>query len=330
MGADAAGFISSGAYLSYLRRERRGGVGGRDVRRSGRCRARCGARCRRHGGDLGRRVGAGAGGRRDRRRCGCGTGLPALRRPGRPARSPDRSGTAAWSAISSGTGWGVAVAGPIAVVAGDQWRVAWGGVRRPGRAGRRRGGAGSPPPTSDDALRPPAAELDLVLLPAVASVAVLGGRRRGDQLGLVGVRRRRDAIRPGWTPHSARVVYAACGVARRARPRSAVRASRPARPAHGVPGHLRVCSPASLAVFGLAAAPRARRRCSVRSPFGVFYCAVIAAQGSLELAGVRRPPGGGPGRRQHRPHRSAPWSGRRSPASRWRSWATAGPSSAPP
>lgn len=31
----------------------------------------------------------------------------------------------AWSTISSGTGWGVAVAGPIAIVAGDRWRVAW-------------------------------------------------------------------------------------------------------------------------------------------------------------------------------------------------------------
>ncbi len=31
----------------------------------------------------------------------------------------------AWSAISSGTGWGVAIAGPIAIAAGSQWRLAW-------------------------------------------------------------------------------------------------------------------------------------------------------------------------------------------------------------
>lgn len=31
----------------------------------------------------------------------------------------------AWSTISSGTGWGVAIAGPIAVVAGEHWRAAW-------------------------------------------------------------------------------------------------------------------------------------------------------------------------------------------------------------
>lgn len=30
-----------------------------------------------------------------------------------------------WSTISSGTGWGVALAGPVAIVAGDHWRTAW-------------------------------------------------------------------------------------------------------------------------------------------------------------------------------------------------------------
>jgi len=31
----------------------------------------------------------------------------------------------AWSTISSGTGWGVAIAGPIAIAAGVHWRIAW-------------------------------------------------------------------------------------------------------------------------------------------------------------------------------------------------------------
>lgn len=31
----------------------------------------------------------------------------------------------AWSTISSGTGWGVAVAGPVAIGLGDDWQVAW-------------------------------------------------------------------------------------------------------------------------------------------------------------------------------------------------------------
>lgn len=31
----------------------------------------------------------------------------------------------AWSAVSSGTGWGVALAGPVAIVMGSQWRAVW-------------------------------------------------------------------------------------------------------------------------------------------------------------------------------------------------------------
>ena len=30
-----------------------------------------------------------------------------------------------WSTISSGTGWGVVLAGPVAILAGDHWRLAW-------------------------------------------------------------------------------------------------------------------------------------------------------------------------------------------------------------
>ena len=58
-------------------------------------------------------------------------GLPALRRPGRPAGA-GATRDLAWSAISSGTGWGVAVAGPMAIVAGDQWRTGVAGLRRAG------------------------------------------------------------------------------------------------------------------------------------------------------------------------------------------------------
>lgn len=38
---------------------------------------------------------------------------------------PERRRDLAWSTISSGTGWGVAIAGPIAIAAGDRWRLAW-------------------------------------------------------------------------------------------------------------------------------------------------------------------------------------------------------------
>lgn len=37
---------------------------------------------------------------------------------------PDRRAVA-WSTISSGTGWGIAVGGPIAIGFGDRWRLAW-------------------------------------------------------------------------------------------------------------------------------------------------------------------------------------------------------------
>ena len=38
---------------------------------------------------------------------------------------PERRRSTVWAAISSGTGWGVAIAGPVAVLAGAQWRTAW-------------------------------------------------------------------------------------------------------------------------------------------------------------------------------------------------------------
>jgi predicted MFS family arabinose efflux permease len=39
--------------------------------------------------------------------------------------APPRRRALAWSTISSGTGWGVAVAGPVAVGFGENWRFAW-------------------------------------------------------------------------------------------------------------------------------------------------------------------------------------------------------------
>ncbi len=38
---------------------------------------------------------------------------------------PQQRRALAWSAISSGTGWGVAIAGPISIALGSDWRVAW-------------------------------------------------------------------------------------------------------------------------------------------------------------------------------------------------------------
>lgn len=38
---------------------------------------------------------------------------------------PPRRQALSWSAISSGTGWGVALAGPVAILLGARWRIAW-------------------------------------------------------------------------------------------------------------------------------------------------------------------------------------------------------------
>jgi predicted MFS family arabinose efflux permease len=40
-------------------------------------------------------------------------------------RVPARRRAVAWSAISSGTGWGVVLAGPLAIALGGQWRTVW-------------------------------------------------------------------------------------------------------------------------------------------------------------------------------------------------------------
>jgi predicted MFS family arabinose efflux permease len=40
-------------------------------------------------------------------------------------RVPARRRAVAWSAISSGTGWGVALAGPLAIALGARWRTVW-------------------------------------------------------------------------------------------------------------------------------------------------------------------------------------------------------------
>jgi predicted MFS family arabinose efflux permease len=40
-------------------------------------------------------------------------------------RVPAQRRAPAWSAISSGTGWGVAIAGPVAIGFGERWRLAW-------------------------------------------------------------------------------------------------------------------------------------------------------------------------------------------------------------
>lgn len=190
----------------------------------------------------------------------------------RQVAEPKRDG--AWSAISSGTGWGVAVAGPIAVVAGGQWRLAWGGfvvlavlagvlaVRlAPAHEHRR-------------LVRP---QLSWTWFfcprsrPLLCSAVVVGVT--SSVWWAFGV----DAMRSGGVDAtSARVVYAACGVASvlasfsgSAYDRLGLRR-----------GYLITCGllAGSLAVFGLATDLVSAALLGAVA-FGVFYCAIIAAQG---------------------------------------------------
>jgi predicted MFS family arabinose efflux permease len=180
----------------------------------------------------------------------------------------------AWSAISSGTGWGVAVAGPIAVLAGEQWRLAWAGfvaiavvsgvvaVRlAPGHDSRRV----SRPQLSWTWFFCPRSR------PLLISAVVVGVT--SSVWWAFGV----DAMRDGGVDATtARVVYAACGVA-------SVLASFSGAAYDRVglrTGYLLTCGllAGSLAVFGLAAGQVSAALLGAVA-FGIFYCAIIAAQG---------------------------------------------------
>lgn len=190
-------------------------------------------------------------------------------------RVHERRRDVAWSAISSGTGWGVAIAGPIAIAAGDHWRLAW--------------------------------FVFVALAVGIGAVAVLLAPARGS-----GQKQRRPQLSVSWffcpmsrplllssvlvgcgsavwwafsvdalrdagvhaTP--ARIVYAVCGAAG-----ILASASGAAFDRFGLrTGYLAACTllAASLALLGLAATDL-RAAVVAAVFFGVFYNGVIAAQG---------------------------------------------------
>jgi predicted MFS family arabinose efflux permease len=190
----------------------------------------------------------------------------------RQVAAPKRN--AAWSTISSGTGWGVAVAGPIAVVAGDQWRLAWAGfvvlavlagvvaVRlAPAHDHRRL----TRPQLSWTWFFCPRSR------PLLCSAVIVGVS--SSVWWAFGV----DAMRAnGVDPTAASVVYAACGVASILASFSGAAYDR-----LGLrTGYLVTCGllAGSIAVFGLAS-ERVPAALLGAVAFGVFYCAIIAAQG---------------------------------------------------
>ena len=181
----------------------------------------------------------------------------------------------AWSTISSGTGWGVAVAGPIAVAAGDRWRVAWmvfvalavgTGVAAVLLA---------PPQGGSQGLRRPQLSWRWFFCPRsrpllVSSVLVGTGSAVWWAFSV-------DALREaGLDATPARIVYAVCGAAGiLASAAGAVFARTGLRA-----GYLASCAllAGSLALLGVAASHLAAAVVAAVL-FGAFYNAVIAAQG---------------------------------------------------
>ena len=116
-----------------------------------------------------------------------------------------------WSTISSGTGWGVAIAGPIAIVAGDRWRLAWAGFVAiavlTGVVATRLA-----PPRDSDSLRRPQLSLSWFFCPRsrpllLSAVLVGAGSSVWWAFSV-------DAMQTaGLGSTAARVVYAVCGAA---------------------------------------------------------------------------------------------------------------------
>ena len=273
MGADAAGLISSGAYFSYLI------ANAAVVWVTARYGARVAVGLAAALAAVGMAVIAAAGSVPTLAIgvivAGAAAGLaypPYAELVDRQVAAPKRN--AAWSTISSGTGWGVAVAGPIAVVAGDQWRLAWAGfvvlavlagvvaVRlAPAHDHRRL----TRPQLSWTWFFCPRSR------PLLCSAVIVGVS--SSVWWAFGV----DAMRAnGVDPTAASVVYAACGVASILASFSGAAYDR-----LGLrTGYLVTCGllAGSIAVFGLAS-ERVPAALLGAVAFGVFYCAIIAAQG---------------------------------------------------
>lgn len=181
----------------------------------------------------------------------------------------------AWSTISCGTGWGVAVAGPIAIGAGDRWRAAWlvfvavavgTGILAVRAAPRRSAG---------ERLRRPQLSWTWFFCPRsrpllMSAVLVGAGSAVWWAFSV-------DALRDaGIAATPARVVYAVCGVAGILASGSGAIFARSGLRA----GYLVACTllAASLAVLGMAAGHLAAAFVAAVL-FGLFFNAVIAAQG---------------------------------------------------
>lgn len=190
-------------------------------------------------------------------------------------RVRERRRDLAWSTISSGTGWGVAIAGPIAIAAGDHWRVAWmvfvalavgTGIMAVLLAPERR---------CDERLRRPQLSWTWFLCPRsrpllVSAVLIGTGSAVWWAFSV-------DALREaGIDATPARIVYAMCGAAGILASASGTVFGRLGLRA----GYLLACTllAGSLALLGVATS-HLFAALSAALLFGVFYNTVIAAQG---------------------------------------------------
>lgn len=179
-----------------------------------------------------------------------------------------------WSTISSGTGWGVALAGPVAIVAGDRWRLAWAGFVAVavvvGVVATRLA-----PARTDDRLRRPQLSVSWFLCPRsrplLLSAVLVGIGSSVWWAFSVDAMRAADL---GATP--ARGVYAVCGAACLLGSVSGLAFARTGLRS-GYLGATLLLS----ASLGLLAAATAQLALALVAAvlFGAFYASVIAAQG---------------------------------------------------
>jgi predicted MFS family arabinose efflux permease len=188
---------------------------------------------------------------------------------------PEQRRDVVWSTISSGTGWGVALAGPVAIVAGDQWRAAWVVFVVIAVAVGALSVLLAPARTSDEQLRRPQLSTSWFFCPRsrpllVSAVLVGAGSSVWWAFSV-------DAMRSsGLDATSSRVVYAVCGAAMLLASFSGIVFER-----HGLRlsylGSTALLA-ASLGLLALATANLAAVLVAAVL-FGAFYATVIAAHG---------------------------------------------------
>lgn len=185
-----------------------------------------------------------------------------------------------WAIVSSGTGWGVAVAAPIALLAGDRWRWAWGCfviialvvgalAHRAAPSGTPSPGAGSPA-SMRQMLRRPGARPLLASAMAVGAGSSVWWSFSVDSL-------RQDGV--GST--SARWIYAACGIASLMASFTGFLVGR-----YGLRSVNRVAAALvaiTLVTFGVAT-DRPAAALAASFVFGAAYTTVIATQGLWSAA----------------------------------------------